>query len=156
MASRWERLLDQKPIPLLDHLISEVAKLLVKDFGRWPLTIEELDLSTGQGFAELLSGDKPRPRDEVYAEAFKLARWELSRELDAYDDYMRNRRWLERGLTPEDKPALLLLSRWLVEQMLGLGEATEGRVKRPQMLTCLERMERELPRRNPGPGLVQA
>jgi len=144
MASRWERLLDQKPIPLTDHLLTEVAKLLVKDLTRWPLPVEELDLATGQRFAQLLSGELPRPREAVYGEAFRLARWEISRELEAYDEYMRNRRFLERGLTVDDKPALLLVSRWLEEQLLGLGEATQGRIRRPQLLVCLERMERAL------------
>lgn len=144
MASRWEHLLDQKPIPLAEHLLNEVAKLLAKDLSRWPLPIEELDPVTGQKFAALLAPGQPPPSAAAYTEALRLARWELARETDAYDDYMRNRRWLEHGLAPGDKAQLLLLSRWVVEQMLGLGEATEGRIRRPQMLQCLERLEHEL------------
>ncbi|HZH02453.1 MAG TPA: hypothetical protein VEY30_01635, partial [Myxococcaceae bacterium] len=68
--------------------------------------------------------------------------WELARELDAYDEYFRNRRWEERGLPLDARTSLLFLSRWLVEQMLALGEATGGRVNRPTMKQCLERIER--------------
>ncbi len=142
--SRWDVLLDQKPIPLTEHLLNEVAKLLARDLRRWPPPIQELDLVAGRAFDAVFEPDSPRPPEEAYAEAFQLARWELTRELDAYDDYMRNRRWLERGLAPDDKPFLLFLSRWLVEQMLSLGEATEGRIKRAQMVSCLERLERRL------------
>jgi hypothetical protein len=80
----------------------------------------------------------------VYREALALARLELERELEAYDEYMRNQRYLERGLAPTDRPALLFLDRWIVEQMLALGEATGGRIKRPQMVHCLELVERKL------------
>jgi len=147
MASRWDHLLETKPIPLSEHVLNEVAKLLAKDLETWPPPVEELDPLTGQSFQELLEPGKPRPQPLAYQEALKLARWELGREVDAYDDYMRNRRWLERGLAPDDKRVLLFLSRWVVEQMLGLGEATSGRIKRPQMVECLERLERELSRR---------
>ena len=144
MPSRWDLLLDQKPIPLVDHLLAEVAKLVARDLSRWPLPVEDLDLSTGRQFASLFAPDSKRPGEAVFAEAFRLARWELRRELDAYDDYLRNRRYLARGLAPDDRPALLLINRWLVEQMLSLGEATESRLKRPQMLECLDRIARHL------------
>jgi hypothetical protein len=143
-TSRWDLLLESKPIPLIDHLLEEVAKLLAKDLSGWPPPIEEIDLTTGAGFEELLAPDFPRPRPEAFTEAFRLARWELERETEAYDEYMRNKRWLERGLAPNDKRALLFISRWLVEQMLALGEATTSRMKRAHMLKCLESAERRL------------
>src|SRR5687768_3372208 len=118
MPSRWDLLLDTKPIPLIEHLLEEVAKIMAKDFSVWPLRIDELDLATGRQFAEVLELKNPRPSAPVYREAFKLARWEIEREVQAVDDYMRNQRWLELGLAPTDKLVLLLLSRWLVEQML--------------------------------------
>ncbi len=144
MASRWDHLFDLKPVSLLDHLLEEVAKLLHKDLLQWPPPVEELDLDTGGHFAPLFTEPRPRPSPAVYREAFRLAHWELSHETDAYDDYMRNKRYLERGLAPDDRRALLLLSRWLTEQMLGLGEATEGRVKRKHMRDCLERLQSKL------------
>jgi hypothetical protein len=144
MPSRWDLLLDQKPISLTDHLLTEVAKLLAKDLSGWPPPIQELDPVAGRQFEPLLTPDGKRPSEDVYAEAFRLARWELTREVDAYDDYMRNRRWMEKGLAADDKLALLFISRWLVEQLLALGEATEGRVKRAQMVECLERLSRQL------------
>jgi len=144
MPSRWDHLFDLKPVALLDHLLEEVAKLLAKDLQRWPPPVEELDLDTGGAFAPLFTEARPRPAPAVYTEALRLTRWELERETEAYDDYMRNKRYLERGLAPDDRLPLLFLSRWLTEQMLGLGEATEGRVKRKHMLQGLDLLESRL------------
>ncbi|WP_434382464.1 hypothetical protein [Melittangium boletus] len=141
MASRWDYLFETKPVPMMDHLLEEVAKLLAKDLRQWPPPVQEVDLDVGGQFAPLFTEPTPRPAEAVYDEALRLSRWELEREHEAYDDYMRNKRYLERGLAPTDRLALLLLNRWLVDQMLGLGEATEGRVNRRLMLKCLERLE---------------
>jgi hypothetical protein len=145
MASRWDHLFESKPVPLVEHLLEEVSRLLAKDLATWPPPVQEVDLgTTSPAFAELLSGEQPRPAPAVYAEALRLARLELEREVEAYDDYMRNKRYLERGLAPTDRTALLFLDRWLVEQMLALGEATEGRIKRPHMVRCLDGVGRRL------------
>ena len=156
MPSRWDYLFETRPVPLVDHLLEEVSRLLAKELAQWPPPVLEVDLdTTSPALTELLSGEHPRPAPAVYTEALRLARLELQRELDAYDDYMRNKRYLERGLAPTDRAALLFLDRWLVEQMLALGEATEGRIKRPQLVRCLELVEHKLRAPSPpgrGPG----
>ncbi|MFY0570424.1 hypothetical protein ACN28E_42275 [Archangium lansingense] len=144
MASRWDYLFETKPVPLMDHMLEEVAKLLAKDLQQWPPPVQEIDLDVGGQFATLFTEPPPRPGRAVYDEALRLSRWELAREIDAYDDYMRNKRYLERGLAPTDRLVLLFLNRWLVDHMLGLGEATEGRVNRRLMLQCLDRLEGRL------------
>ncbi|MDY7228629.1 hypothetical protein [Hyalangium rubrum] len=155
MPSRWDYLFETKPIPMMDHLLEEVAKLLAKDLTQWPPPIQEIDLDVGGTFAPLFLEPTPRPGPAVYTEALRLSRWELAREFDAYDDYMRNKRYLERGLAPTDRLTLLFLNRWLVEQMLGLGEATEGRVKRPLMSQVLDKVEAKLRLVQPPPsGLI--
>lgn len=142
MTSRWDRLLDQKPVPLREHLLAEVARMLARELQAWPLAVQELDLATGRSFTALLSGDVPRPGPAVFAEARRLARWDLERATEASDDYFRNRRYVDAGLADADRPALLLVSRWLVEQLLGLGEATSGRVKRGEMVAVLDQLDR--------------
>ncbi|HVE86233.1 MAG TPA: hypothetical protein VND93_25425, partial [Myxococcales bacterium] len=136
-GSRWERVLEQKPIPLLDHLVEEVARLLATDLLEWPPPIQDLDPISGAQFAPLLEPGAPRPDDRAYHEAFRLTRWELEHDLLAYDDYMKNRRWMEIGLPAESRPALLFLSRWLYEQLSGLAEATGNRVKRHHLQQVL-------------------
>jgi hypothetical protein len=155
MSSRWDHLFEVKTVAVLDHLLEEVAKLVAKDLSAWPPPVQEIDLDVGGTFAPLFLEPTPRPSHALYGEALRLSRWELAREFDAYDDYMRNKRYLERGLAPTDRLALLFLNRWLVEQMLGLGEATEGRVKRPMMSQILDKVEARLRLVQPPPsGLI--
>ncbi|MHB8877459.1 MAG: hypothetical protein ACYC8T_27520 [Myxococcaceae bacterium] len=144
MPSRWDRILETRPVPILDHLLDEVARLVAKELAGWPLPFVELDPAAARQFEAVLAPGSPRPGDAVFTESFRLARWELERDTAAYDEYMRNRRWLAHGLAPADKEALLFVSRWLVEQLLCLGESTAGRVNRPKMLDCLDRLERRL------------
>lgn len=140
MPSRWERLLDSKPIPVIDHLIVEVAKLFAESLKAWPPEVEDPDPAT----LTLLQAHPLRPEETMYREAFRLARWDLDREFDAFDDYVRNQRWLAVGLAPGARPLLLFLSRYLTEQALGVNEATQGRIDRQRMLSVLERTERLL------------
>ncbi len=140
MRSRWEKLLDSKPIPIAEHLLDELAKLLAAELRQWPPALEEAD----PRLAAVLAPDAPPPTAVHLEEAFKLARLELRRELEAVDDYYRNQRFLERGLPPSDRPLLLFLTRWVVEQLLAIGELTDGRVNRARMVECLDRAERVL------------
>ena len=140
-GSRWERLLEQKPIPLIDHLVEEVARLLASDLATWPPPIQDLDPVAGARFLPLFEEGAPRPDGRAFDEAFRLTRWELEHDLPAYDDYMKHQRWMERGLPAESRTALLFLSRWLYEQLSALAEATENRVKRRHLLQILERAQ---------------
>lgn len=142
--SKWHVILDQKPVALQEHLLEEVSKLFAQDLGRWPLEIDQAELAVAPELKEQLSADAPRPSPTLMREAFRLARWDLERDLAAFDDYMRNRRWLEHGLSPTDKGLLLFLSRFMQEQLLALGEATQGRVNRKSMLDVLDRTERRV------------
>lgn len=137
--SRWERLLESKPVPLLEHLVEEVSKLLVKDLSTWPLPVQELEVETGGKFAPLLAPDSRRPDPKVFEEAFRVARWELERDLDASADYFRNHRWRERELPDDARLQILFVSRWLEEQLLSLREHTHSRVSRATLVELLER-----------------
>jgi len=133
--------LEQKPIPLIEHLLEEVAKLLANDLRLWPPPIEELAPLVSEDFQSIAGGERPQPPREAYRQSFQLARWELLREFAAYDDYIRNRRWTEQGLSPAHKSELLYLSRWMVEKLLLLQEQTQGRVNRDQLADCLGRAQ---------------
>lgn len=150
MTSRWERLLDSKPVPVVDHVLAEVAKLFAQDLGRWPLDVVEFE-SPPANIAPLLRAEAPRPTRSMWGEAFRLARWDLERAHDAFDDYVRNQRWRERELSDELKPLLLFLERFIVEQLLAFREATHGRITRAQLLTLLEATRRHVEQSSVGP-----
>ena len=94
--------------------------------------------------ADLLGPDSPRPSPAVLPAALRLVRWELARDHEAYDEYMRNRRYQETGIPDAERPALLLVSRWVLEQLLSLSEATGGRVDRRAPVGVVDRLERGL------------
>lgn len=146
MSDRWDRILDQKPVSLREHLLDEAAKVLLGELQQWPLAIEEVDERTGAGIAELFAPDAPRPSPAVLAAALKLARWDLDREHEAYDDFMRNRRYQETGITERERPVLLFVSRWVLEQLMSLSDATDGRVDRPALLRLVDRLDAGLAR----------
>jgi hypothetical protein len=141
MPSRWEQLLESKPVPILEALLDEVAQLVCRELARWPLPVEAWDPQVGQSFASLIAADSPRPGAAVFTTAFQTARWELERNHHALDDFLRNQRYLAHGVAPDERTALLFVTRWLVEQLFALGEATQGRVKRGDWVRCLERAE---------------
>lgn len=134
--SKWDLILGSKPVPVLTHLLEEVAKLFSTDLLVWPPKVEEPD------GVSVLAENPPRPPALLYRGAFALTRFDLAREVDAYDDYLRNQRWLGEGLSAKDKPMLLFLTRFMTEQLLGFAEATEGRVKRHHLLEVLADTER--------------
>jgi hypothetical protein len=138
MRSKWEAVLDVKPVPLSEHLLVECSKLFAKELQLWPPEVDEVNGAV----ATLLSTSPLPPTPQVFREAFKLARWDLSREHEAYDEYMRNKGWAQAGLATGDRPMLLFLSRFMEEQLLALGEATEGRVDRKAMRRVLDLTER--------------
>ena len=141
-SPKWDHLFDAKPIPVIDHVIVEVAKLFAEDLKQWPPAVEEFDESTGASVRAMLAQNPPRPDSRVWVEAFRVARLDLAREFDAHAEYFRNQRFLATGLTEADRPMILFLSRYMTEQVLALSEATEGRINRRLMLNVLDNTER--------------
>lgn len=139
---RWDFLYDEKPVPLVDHVVEEISKVLAPELAQWPLPVQDLDLATGADFEGLLEHDSPQPGPQVFQEAFRLARWELAREFEAGDDYVRNRRYLGHGVNEAERIALFFIKRWLEEQMLALLDATAGRITRKDLVRSLEVLER--------------
>lgn len=137
--SKWDLVLGTRPVPVIEHLVAEIARLFAKDLAAWPPEIEAFDGATGAKLLALLEAHPGRPDARLYREAFELTRLDLSREFEALDDYWRNQRWLSAGLAASDKGMLQFLSRFMAEQLLALGEATEGRINRSRMLDVLER-----------------
>lgn len=143
MAAWWERL-DIRRMTLVDALMTEAAKVIAEDLLAWPPAVHDLDAKAAAEFSTLLEPGTPRPPITALVEGVRLARWDLEHEFDAFDDYVRNRRWTEHGLADDQKPVLLFLSRWIPLHLDALRDATEGRVKRKDLVVCLDRLEKRL------------
>lgn len=140
---RWDHLFEAKPRPIVEQVLDEVANLVARDLLTWPPPIQGWESDAeAKRFAPLFAPGAPRPGKAVFREAFRLARWEMDRAIEAIDDYVRHERWREAEVAPDGHLALQFLYRWLTEQMLGLAEATESHLRRPQLRDCLERCEK--------------
>lgn len=144
MPSRWDLILDQKPIPVARYLLAEAAKLFAKDLERWPPELDANDAAAARQLSDLLEKNPLGPSPAAWEQAFRLTRWDLERAEDAIDDYFRNQRWTEAGLSVQEKPMLLFLSRWVLEQLLAFREATHGRVNRSDLIEVLTQTQRHL------------
>lgn len=143
MSSRWDFVYDLKPVALEEHLLDEVAKVLSEELSSWPLPVSGWNLPGDEArFSRLLGPGSRRPDPPTFVAAFRLARMELSREILQIDDFMRNERWREHTDAGDGYEAMILVSRYLTEQMLALGEATEGRLNRAKLVSCLAQTER--------------
>ena len=90
--SKWDLILEQKPIPLLRHLLTEAAKLSAAD-----LAVGLRMKTSIQTGAEWLTGwRRHRPDPRLYREAFLLTRFDLT-GAERSDDYLRNQRWMDRA-----------------------------------------------------------
>jgi hypothetical protein len=144
VPSRWDYIQDLKPIPIADHLIEELSKLFAKDLSGWPLEVHGwASPAEEQRYRHLFEPGAKRPDDKVFVEAFRLARWELEHDIFAVDDYMRNERWRER-VAPADYDALVFLMQYVTEELVAVAEATGNRIKRAQLVECLDRIERKM------------
>jgi hypothetical protein len=143
MAGRWDFLYEQKAVSLTEHLVDELAKLIAQDLAGWPLAIDSFATPEDAArFARLLAPDSPRPGASVYLAAFLLARLELEREYEQIDEFMRNERWRAFAAPGRSYHAMILISRYLTEQMLAVLERTEGRVNRARLVECLGRAQK--------------
>lgn len=144
MRQRWDYLYDLRPVPLASHLVAEAAKLIADRLIGWPPPIEGWSSEREQRRFEALVGPgSARPDDAILREAFLLARWELLNDVERVDDYMRNERW-RAHMARDGLDALVFLSRYLTEELLSLSEATEGRIRRRQLIECLDAVERHV------------
>lgn len=142
MSSRWDYLYDLKAVPLEEHLLKEAARGLAERLLAWPPEILEWSSAADRlRFEPLLAPGTPRPSALVFREAFRLARWELERDYEAIDSYMRCEAWAS-SLPKSGYDALVFLYKYLTEEMLAIGDATEGRIGRKALSACLSETER--------------
>ncbi len=139
---RWDHLYDLQKQPVKEVILSRFADELAERLRAWPpADLEWLseDLRTRHA-----AGLEAPPRDEVLRLALELARLDLLREHDAYEEVMRNRApAICQG--PGERAALHLLALYVGEECLALKEWAEGaRLTRPDMAHAVDLAERRL------------
>ena len=123
-------------------IVDRFAEELAARLGAWPPAgVEWVTEELRRRWAAGLEG---APRGEVLRLALELARLDLLREHEAFDEGMRNR---APGVCrdPADEAALQLLVLYVTEECLALKEWADGaRLSRADLAGAVDRVERRL------------
>jgi hypothetical protein len=139
---RWDHLYDLKARPVKEVVLERFAEELARRIRAWPppdveWLSEDLRRRLGAGLATPL-------RDEVTRLGLELARLDLLRQHEAFDEAMRNRA-PRTCLGPDEEAALQLLVLYVGEECLSVKEWAEGaRLTRPDLAHAVEMAERQL------------
>ena len=142
--SRWDRILEQKPQELKDYVLDKVAEQLAEDLRNFPPPIDEwLDEALKARYANVLAR-LGRPELETYRVACGLAREEMLREYELIDRFCRSgelRRLLPNEL---EEQSAHFMTRYLVDSALAFQEYAQGKFRRADLVTLVEKVEDRL------------
>ena len=144
MSSRWDRILDQKPQEVRDFVLDKVADQLSEDLRSFPPPIDEwLDDGLRARYAAVL-GRLGRPELETYRVACELAREELLHEYELIDAFCRSLEY--RRLLPNEleEQTAHFMTRYLVDGALAFQEHAQGKFRRRELVTLIEKIEDRL------------
>ncbi len=142
--SRWDHILEQKPRELRDYVLDQVADQLASDLRNFPPPIEEwLDEGLKARYAKVMTR-LGRPELDTYRVACELAREEMLHEYELIDRFCRSDEY--RRLLPSEleEQTAHFLTRYLVDSALAFQEHTEGKFKRRDLITLMEKIEDRL------------
>lgn len=139
---RWDHLYDREKQPVKDVILERFAEELAERLRSWPPP--EVEWVTEDLRRRWAAGLEWAPRGEVLRLALELARFDLLREHEAYDEGMRNR--APRACqNPADEAALQLLVLYVTEECLSLKEWAEGaKLSRADLAGAIDLAERRL------------
>ena len=141
----YEWLYERQRQPLKEYVLDEVSKRLAQTAQEFPPAIEEWERDAQrQRFEPLLARARGRPREEVLRCALKLYRWELRRDHDAIDHYMRGGHHAALGLSSDElETAIFLWQNWY-EQTLAFKEYVQEKFLWSELAALAERLEARL------------
>lgn len=139
---RWDFLYDRQKQPVRDVIVARFAEELARELGSWPPPFA--DWVTEDLRRRWAAGLEARPTDAVLRLALELARLDLSREHESFEERMRNGAPLACR-DDRERACLQLLVFFVTEQCLSLKEWAEGaRLTRTDLARAVELAERQL------------
>src|SRR5438309_10432191 len=142
--SRWDHILDQKPQELRDYVLDKVAEQRAEDVRDFPPPIEEwLDEALKSRYAAVVTR-LGRPELDTYRVACELAREEMLREYELIDRFCRSDEY--RRLLPSEleEQTAHFITRYLVDSALAFQEHAQGKFRRRDLVTLMEKVEHRL------------
>jgi hypothetical protein len=139
---RWDHLYDLRRQPVKEVILARFAEELAGRLGAWPPP--DVEWVTDDLRRRWAAGLEAAPRAEVLRLALELARLDLLREHEAFDEAMRNRAPATcRGAA--DEAALQLLVLYVTEECLALKDWAEGaKLSRADLAGAVALAERSL------------
>ena len=138
---RWDFLYDLQKQPVREVILERFADALARELQAWPPAAEWVSEEAARRYR---AGLATAPRPEVVRLALELARLDLAREHEAFDERMRN----DAGGTCRadgEREALQLLVLFVTEQCLSLKEWAQGaRLSRADLVRAVGLAERRL------------
>jgi len=139
---RWDFLYDRQKQPVRDVIVARFAEELARELGSWPPPFA--DWVTEDLRRRWAAGLEARPTDAVLRLALELARLDLAREHESFEERMRNGAPLACR-DDRERACLQLLVFFVTEQCLSLKEWAEGaRLTRTDLARAVELAERQL------------
>jgi hypothetical protein len=144
MPHRWEHILDQKPRELKDYVLDQVADMLSADLREFPPPIEEwLDDALRVRYHPVLTR-LGKPELETYRVALELAREELLREYERIDRFCRSPEYHRLLPNQLEEQSAHFMTRYLVDSALAFQEFAQGKFKRLELVSLIEKIEDRL------------
>ena len=143
-SSRWERILDEKPREVRDYVLDKVADQLASDLRDFPPPIDEwLDDALKARYGRVLAR-VGKPELETYRVACELAREEMLHEYERIDLFCRSPEY--KRLLPSDleEQSAHFMTRYLVDAALAFQEFAQGKFRRNDLVTLMEKVEDRL------------
>ena len=141
---RWDRILDQKPQELRDFVLDQVADQLAADVRDFPPPIDEwLDDSLRTRYAPVLARTG-RPELETYRVACELAREEMLREYELIDAFCKSPEYQRLLPNALEEQTAHFITRYLVDGALAFQEYAQGKFRRSDLVTLVEKVEERL------------
>jgi hypothetical protein len=139
---RWDFLYDRQKQPVREVILERFAEELARELAAWPPALTEWVNEDWR--RRLGAGLEHEPRPEVVRLALEMARLDLAREHEAFDERMRNE--VPAVCVHEGERAALELLVFLVtERCLSLKEWAEGaRLSRADLVRAVEIAEKRL------------
>jgi len=144
-SSRWERILDQRPQELREYVLDRVADQLADDLRGFPPPIDEwLDEVLKARYARVLAR-VGRPELETLRVACEMAREEMLREYELIDLFCRSAEYHRLLPSELEQQTAHFITRYLVDAALAFQESAQGKFRRRDLVTLIEKVEDRLP-----------
>ncbi len=141
---RYDWLYELRPVTIKAKLLQALGDHLAQDLAGWPPPVEDwLSERDRQRFAPLYEAPV-RPSPGAVRYACHLVRLELRREYEAIDFEVRNDGWTEWFEDRRELEKVHLLTRWLLDALLAVKEASGQNLTRGDLEAVVDDLERRL------------